>query len=163
MMPKRTKIEPHLTIEELAYLIKRSKESVSRQQLRVIHLMMRGKTQKEVAQKIGYSAAWVHTIIHRYNKYGPKILRDHRKDNTGRPYKLSMQIREEMRELVSRPPQEAEVWTRPMLVKWVRERTGDQQINNKRGWEWLCQLNCTNRLKRRGVGVQKHGEFNHVI
>ena len=148
-MPRKTKLEPHLSLDEVKQRIKRSREPVTRQQLRVIKWVMQGMTQREVAEKIGYSAAWVHAIIRRYNLEGPSALRDHRKDNPGRPYRLSAEVRSEMRELVSQPPERGGVWTGPQLVSWVRERTGDHEIDNKRGWEWLRQMNCKNRLKRR--------------
>ena len=147
-MPRKTKLEPHLSLEEINARIRRSRETVTRQQLKVVKWVMQGMTQREVADKIGYSAAWVHAIIRRYNVEGPSALRDHRKDNPGRPYRLSAEVRSEMRELVSRPPVRGGVWTGPLLVKWVRERTGDHDIDNKRGWEWLRQLDCKNRLKR---------------
>ena len=148
-MPRKTRLEPHLSLDEVKQRIKRSREPVTRQQLRVILWVMQGMTQREVAEKIGYSAAWVHAIIRRYNQKGPSALRDHRKDNPGRPYRLSADVRAEMRELVSAPPAQGQVWTGPLLVSWVRERTGDYEIDNKRGWEWLRQMNCKNRLTRR--------------
>ena len=148
-MPRRTRLEPHLSLDELKQRIRRSRESVTKQQLRVILWVMQGMTQREAAEKIGYSAAWVHAIIRRYNLEGPTALRDHRKDNPGRPYRLSAEVRAEMRELVSKAPEGGGVWTGPLLVKWARERTGDYEIDNKRGWEWLRQMNCKNRLKRR--------------
>ena len=148
-MPRQTKLEPHLTLEDINKRIRRSREPVTRQQLRVVKWVMQGMTQREVAEKTGYSAAWVHAIIRRYNTEGPDALRDHRKDNPGRPYGLSAEVHAEMRELVSRPPEGGGVWTGPLLVKWVRARTNDQDIDDKRGWEWLRQLDCKNRLKRR--------------
>ena len=148
-MPKRTRIEPHLTLDQLNLKIRRSRDSVTRQQLRVVKCVMIGMTQRRVAEKLGYSPAWVHTIIRRYNEDGPDALRDHRKDNPGRPFKLSKQIRDEMRELVSLPPPDGNLWTGPLLIDWVRERTGDAEIDPKRGWEWLKQLDCKARVTRR--------------
>ena len=148
-MPRKTYIKPHLSLEELKLKIRRCRESVARQQLRVIYWIMQGHTQKSVAEKTGYSAAWVHAIVQRFNEGGTEALRDHRKENPGRPYRLSDEIREEMRILVSKPPQAGGMWTGPKLVAWVRERTNDKTIDNKRGWEWLKQMNCRNRLKRR--------------
>jgi transposase len=148
-MPRKTHIELHLSLEELKQKIRRCRETVARQQLRVIYWIMQGYTQKSVAEKTGYSAAWVHAIVQRFNAGGVGALRDHRKENPGRPYRLSHEVREEMRVLVSKPPQLGGMWTGPKLVAWVRERTNDQNIDNKRGWEWLKQMNCKNRLKRR--------------
>ena len=148
-MPRKTHIEPHLSLEELKKKIRRCRETVARQQLRVIYWIMQGHTQKAVAEKTGYSAAWVHAIVQRYNEEGVEALRDHRKENPGRPYRLSDEVREEMRILVSKPPQSGGMWTGPKLVAWVRERTNDHDIDNKRGWEWLKQMDCKNRLKRR--------------
>ena len=147
-MPKRTYIKPHLSLEELSEKIRKSRDPITRQQLRVIKFVMSGMTQRKVAEKLNYSPAWVHTIIHRYNEHGPNVLRDHRKDNPGRPFKLAADIRAEMRELVSLPPQDGGLWTGPLLIEWVKERTGDDNIDPKRGWEWLRQLNCKDRLKR---------------
>jgi transposase len=130
-------ITPHLSLEEINQKIRRSKDLISRQQLKVIKYVLTGMTQKRVAEKLGYSPAWVHTIIRRYNEHGPQALRDHRKDNLGRPFKLSNSIRAEMKTLVSTPPQEGVLWTGPLLIEWVKKRTGDKNIDPKRGWEWL--------------------------
>ena len=148
-MPRRTHIEPHLSLAELEKKIKSSREPVARQQMKVILLLMKGLTQKEVAHRCNYSAAWVHTIVRRYNEQGVKALRDHRRDNPGRPYRLSGEVRAEMKKLLEQPPQKGGLWTGPLLVEWVRERTGDDTIDSKRGWEWLKQLGCKDRLKRR--------------
>ena len=148
-MPRRTKLEPHLTREQLTKLIRGTREHVAKQQLQVINFIMQGMTQREVAQRCDYSTAWVHTIVRRYNQQGPEALRDHRKDNPGRPYRLSDEVRQEMRAMVQGPPPGGGMWTGPLLVSWVKERTGEEDIDNKRGWEWLRQLGCDNRLKRR--------------
>ena len=148
-MPKRTIIEPHLTLEEINVRIRKTRDAITKQQLKVIKYILTGMTQRKVAEKLNYSPAWVHTIIQRYNENGPKVLRDHRKDNPGRPFRLSQQVRAEMKELVSSPPAEGELWTGPLLIEWVKERTGDENIDPKRGWEWLRQLNCQDRLTRR--------------
>ena len=154
-MPRRTHIEPHMTLKELEKKMKGAREQVTRQQLKVIVLLMKGMTQKEVADRCGYSAAWVHTIVHRYNQHGTEALRDHRKDNPGRPYRLSTEVRAEMRALLSVPPAGGGLWTGPRLVEWVRERTGDETIDSKRGWEWLRQMGCKDRLKRRSKSKKK--------
>ena len=148
-MPKRTILEPHLTLDEINVRIRKTRDSITKQQLKVIKYILTGMTQRKVAEKLNYSPAWVHTIIQRYNESGPNALRDHRKDNPGRPFRLSKQVRQEMKELVSHPPAKGELWTGPLLIEWVKERTGDDNIDPKRGWEWLRQLNCHDRLKRR--------------
>jgi transposase len=148
-MPRKTKLESHLTLKELKSLISSTRETVARQQLKVIYMIMEGMTQREVAEKSGYSTAWVHTIVRRFNQFGPEKLKDHRKDNPGRPYRLSPEVREEMKKLVSSPPSTGGLWTGPLLVEWVQARTGEEDIDKKRGWEWLRQLGCNHRLKRR--------------
>lgn len=148
-MPRRTHIEPHLTLPELEKKLRGTREQVARQQLKVITLLLKGLTQKEVATRCGYSAAWVHTIVQRYNELGVEALRDHRRDNPGRPYRLSAEVRKEMKELLGKPPEGGGLWTGPRLVEWVRARTGDASIDSKRGWEWLRQLGCKDRLKRK--------------
>ena len=67
-----------------------------------------------------------------------------------------------MRLLVMKPPVQGGLWTGPLLVEWVRERTGDHEIDNKRGWEWLRQLNCKQRLKRRRRTVRKQPAYEQV-
>jgi len=148
-MPRRTYIEPHMSLKELEKKARSAREQVARQQIKVIVLLMKGMTQKEVAVRCGYSAAWVHTIVHRYNQHGIEALRDHRRDNPGRPYRLSADVRAEMRALLSSPPADGGLWTGPRLVEWVRARTGDETIDSKRGWEWLRQMGCKDRLKRK--------------
>lgn len=147
-MPRKTKLESHLTLKEMKSLISSTREDVAKQQLKVIYMIMEGMTQREVAEKSGYSTAWVHTIVRRFNLHGPNELKDHRKDNPGRPYRLSPEIREEMKSLVSAPPSSGGLWTGPLLIEWVQERTGEENIDKKRGWEWLRQLGCRHRLKR---------------
>jgi transposase len=148
-MPRQTHIEPHHSLKALQNKRKGTRDKVRRQQLKVICLLLEGHTQREVAERCGYSSAWVHTIVKRYNSGGLSALRDHRRDNPGRPYRLSAEVRREMKALVSSPPPEGGLWTGPKLVEWVRARTGDESIDYKRGWEWLKQLNCKRRLTRR--------------
>lgn len=156
VMPRRTHIETHMSLEELEKKLKGTREAVAKQQLRVIVLLMKGMTQKEVAVRCSYSAAWVHTIVQRYNESGIEALRDHRRDNPGRPYRLSVDIRKEIKDLISRPPQDGGLWTGPRLVEWVRTRTGDDSIDSKRGWEWLRQLGCKDRIKRKSKNKKRN-------
>jgi transposase len=148
-MPRRTVIQNHLSPTELKKMSKRVSDPVAAKQAQVIYLISQGKTQKEVASNTGYSAAWVHAIVHRYNQEGGEGLKDRRQENPGRPYRLSAEIREEMKEVLKHPHPVHGLWTGPLLVEWVKARTNDEDIDNKRGWEWLRQMECNYRLTRK--------------
>jgi transposase len=148
-MPRKTVIQNHLSSAELKKMSKRVSDPVAAKQAQVIYLLSQGKTQKEVAVNTGYSAAWVHAIVQRYNEEGGVALKDRRQENPGRPYRLSSEVREEMRSLLQHPHPTEGLWTGPLLVEWVKARTQDESIDNKRGWEWLRQMECPYRLTRK--------------
>jgi len=54
-MPRRIRIEPHLSIEQLAIRYRESKDVVERSHYQIIWLLAQGQSSAEVAQVTGYS------------------------------------------------------------------------------------------------------------
>ena len=58
-MPRTTKLEDHLTVEELGARYRRARDPVERSHVQIVWLIARGQSAKEAAEITGYSARWV--------------------------------------------------------------------------------------------------------
>ena len=69
-MPKRIKIEPHLSIEELELSYRKAKDGIQKTHYQVIWLLARGEISSKVAHVTGYSLNWIYELVRSYNHYG---------------------------------------------------------------------------------------------
>ncbi len=82
-MPRRIKLEPHLSPEELVARYGSAKNGVERSHYQIIWLLTTDKTTREVAEITGYSRAWLYDLVKSYNLQGAKALGDIRQHNRG--------------------------------------------------------------------------------
>src|SRR5213082_2918526 len=64
-MAKRVEVKTELTAEELHERYRQASEPVERTHWHILWLMKEGHTPREVAQRVGYTARWVRTIVER--------------------------------------------------------------------------------------------------
>jgi hypothetical protein len=106
-MPKKLKLDPHLSQEEIIIREKESASVTERLHWQVVRLIGQGKRTGEVAEVSGYSAAWVRALIRRCNAQGPSTIGDQRQHNQGGQRLLDAKqeadLREEFPKLVSYP------------------------------------------------------------
>jgi hypothetical protein len=82
-MARRTKLEPHLTSEELKQLYRTTTDASERNHFQVLWLIAQGQTQAQTARLVGLSERWVQVIVKRYNAGGVEAMRDRRHDHPG--------------------------------------------------------------------------------
>ena len=82
-MARRTKLEPHLTPDELKQRYLKTEDLSERSHFHVLWLISQGETQERAAQVVGISARWVQEIVKRYNAGGAEAMRDRRHDHPG--------------------------------------------------------------------------------
>jgi transposase len=138
-MPKRIRVEPYLTIDELEERYRRAKEPVERSHLQIVWLLAQGKATREVVQSTGYCAEWIQTIARRYNQRGPSGLGDRRKGLPGQKPLLDKSQQEELYELLRGPAPDGGLWTGPKVAKWISEKIG-REVGKQRGWDYLKRL-----------------------
>jgi hypothetical protein len=85
-MPRRIRLEPHLTDDELHDRYRRAGNAVERSHWHFLWLLASGMTATAVAGVTGYTAYWIGRIARRYNTDGPDGVRDRRHAmHAGRP------------------------------------------------------------------------------
>lgn len=83
-MPKRIRIAPHLSMEELEARFRQAKTTTQAHHYQIIWLLAGGKTTAEVMAVTGYSRGWIYELVWGYNHLGPESLGDQRCQNTDR-------------------------------------------------------------------------------
>lgn len=75
-MGRRIRLEPHLTVDELARRYRAAKEPRERSRWQILWLLSQGQTASEVAMSTGYSRYWIGQPVRRYNTEGPEAMRN---------------------------------------------------------------------------------------
>ena len=87
-MPKRLKLSPHLSIDELDQRYRKSKTVTERSHYQILWLLAKGKPSEEIAAVTGYSRSWIYELVRSYNHLGVEALGDLRRYNRGAVPKL---------------------------------------------------------------------------
>src|SRR5260370_22087202 len=88
-MAKRVEVKTDLTAEELQKRYRQTTDAVERTHWHILWQAKEGKTPREVAELLGYTARGVRTIMQRGNAEGEAGIPDHRQDNHVRTPLLS--------------------------------------------------------------------------
>jgi transposase len=146
-MPKRISIEPYLSIDELENRYRQSKNAIERTHYQTIWLLAQGKTTAEVAAVTGYGISWIYELVRSYNRYGPEMLGDRRKYNTGaEPLLNDVQLAQLWQALQSKP-EDGGLWNGPKVAAWISDLLG-RKVSPQRGWEYLRGLEMRLRVPR---------------
>jgi transposase len=144
-MPKRLKLESHLSIEELETLYRHAKNGVERSHYQIIWLLALGKTSQEVAEVTGYSLTWIRILVRRYNLWGSQGIEDGRHCNSGAEPLLNDFQQAQLWQILQGPAPDGGLWNGRKVAEWMSEVTG-REIARYRGWEYLRQLRCRLRV-----------------
>ena len=120
-MPKRITIAPHLSVEELSAAYRRATDGVGRSHWQIIWLLASGRTSGEVAALTGYSAAWIRTLVRRYNQQGPAGLADGRQRNLGQRRLLNAAQEAHLRRAVAQAEQAGQPWNGVQVAQWMSD------------------------------------------
>ncbi len=151
-MPKKIKLLPHLSAEELQNRYRDAQDPVERSHYQIVWSIARGKTTTEVMEATGYARGWIQQLSRRYNGGGPEALGDrgHRNPGAGDRALLDREQREEPSEALKEPPPDGGMWNSRKVAEWIEERTGRRRgtVRAQRGWEYLKKLDRSLRVPR---------------
>ena len=162
-MPKRIRVEDHLTTEELGKRYRESSDGVERSHYQIVWLLSQGRLTRDVAEATGYSAEWIRQIAGRYNRLGEEGLGDSRHRNPGAKDRalLSPQLREGLGDALQSPPQDGGMWNSRKVAEWIAGKTG-RKVGVQRGWEYLRLLGYTPQVPRpthARADIERQAEF----
>jgi transposase len=148
-MPKKIKLEPHLSTSELENRYRGAKDPIERSHYQIIWLICQGKTTAEVMEATGYSRNWIQRLARRYNREGPEALKDARHKNPGAKDRalLDENQRRELWEVLKKPPSDGGMWDSRKVAEWIEHKTG-RRVAHQRGWEYLRRLGNTPKTPR---------------
>lgn len=146
-MPKRIKIEPHLSTEELKKRDRNSSEPRERSHYQIIWLLAEGKPTEQVAEITGYSRSWIYELVWGYNRLGVESLGDKRKENKGAKPLLDEQQQALLWQALQAPPADGGLWTGTKVAAWMSDLLGFA-IAPQRGWDYLRGLEYVRRRPR---------------
>src|SRR5229473_6784040 len=146
-MAKRVEVQTDLTAEELQKRYRQTTDAVERTHWHILWQAKEGKTPREVAELLGYTARWVRTIIQRWNAEGEAGIQDHRHEIEGSQPLLSAELQAELAEALQRPPADGGLWNGPKVAAWMQERLG-RPVDPRRGWDYLQHLGRSTRVPR---------------
>jgi transposase len=148
-MPKKIKLEAHLSIQELENHYRGTKDPIERSHYQIMWLISQGKTTHEVMEATSYSRNWIQQLARRYNREGPQALQDKRHKNPGAKDRalLDEAQRRELSEVLKKPPADGGMWNSTKVAEWIERKTG-RRVGHQRGWEYLRRLGNTPKVPR---------------
>jgi transposase len=151
MAQPRLPIAPHLSPDAIHRRYRACRTGVEKTHGQILWRLTRGPTPPApaaVAAQLGLTAAWVRTVLRRWNAEGPAGLADRRPaTNGGRPKRADEQHAALFEALQGRPD-DGGLWTGPKVAADVRTRWG-VAVCNPTGWGWLRGLGFTPRCPGR--------------
>ncbi len=146
-MAKRIEVKTEMTVEKLHERYRQSNDAVERTHWHMLWLLKEGKSPREVAELLGYTARWIRTIIQRWNAEGDAGIQDHRHEIEGSQPLLSAELQAELAEALQRPPADGGLWNGPKVASWMQERLG-RPVDPRRGWDYLQRVGYSSHVPR---------------
>ena len=146
-MARRTKLEPHLTPDELKQRYLKTEDLSERSHFHVLWLISQGETQARAAQVVGISDRWVQEIVKRYNAGGAEAMRDRRHDHPGAGRTLDAAGERALETALQARPADGGLWTSKKTAAWIRSYTG-RPACSLTGWRTLHRLGQTPQRPR---------------
>ncbi len=146
-MTKRIEVKTKLTAEALHERYRQASDAVERTHWHMLWLLKEGKSAREVAALLGYTARWVREIVRRWNERGAAGISDHRVEMAGAKPLLGNALRAELALRLQQPPTDGGLWTGPKVAAWMQERLG-RPVAPQRGWDYLRLVGYSARVPR---------------
>lgn len=146
-MAKRVEVKTEVTAEELHERYRQASDAVERTHWHMLWLLKEGKSAKEVAALLGYTARWVREIVRRWNERGAAGISDHRVDIAGAKPLLGNELRAALAVRLQHPPEDGGLWNGPKVAAWMQEQLG-RAVAPQRGWEYLRLVGYSARVPR---------------
>jgi transposase len=135
-MPRLIKLEPYLSLAEMAARQASAPDPVTREHWRILYWLASGTKAARVARLTGYSAKWVGLLARRYNREGPAALADQRRHNRGAAPLLTAEQGAALATALEGPAPDGGLWSGPQVAAWMSEQLG-RPIRPQRGWDYL--------------------------
>src|SRR3954449_5216223 len=147
----------HLSPAELGRRYRAARSPVERSHLRIVWLLSRGRSEREVKQVTGYGRRGAGEVARRYDEGGPDGLGDRRRRNVGAKPLLGAEDEAALRLPPAQPPArggagggarrparadppaDGGLWTGPKVAAWMATRLG-RKVWPRRGWDYLRKL-----------------------
>jgi transposase len=146
-MAKRIEVKTELTPEELRERYRKASEPVERTHWHIVWLMKEGYTPKEVAERVGYTAPWVRTIVGRSNRTGEQGISNHRLTLPGAKPEFRPEQQRELDDVLQQKPSDDGLWSGPKVALWMQEQLG-RPVDKRRGWDYMQRLNYSTHVPR---------------
>jgi len=146
-MAKRVEVKTEVTAEDLHERYRRASDAVERTHWHMLWLLKEGKSAKEVAALLGYTARWVREIVRRWNERGAAGISDHRVEIAGAKPLLGNELRAALAERLQQPPEDGGLWNGPKVAAWMQEHLG-RVVAPQRGWDYLRLVGYRARVPR---------------
>src|SRR2546423_15280946 len=146
-MAKRVEVKTELTSEELNARYRQASEPVERTHWHILWLMKEGHTPGEVAERVGYTARWVRTIVGRYNRQGAQAISNHRLTLPGAKPLPTREQQQELDEALHQRPDDDGLWSGPKVANWMQDKLG-RPVDSRRGWDYLQRLGVSPHVPR---------------
>lgn len=138
-MAGRTKLQPHLTPEELKERYRTATDRAERIHFHVLWLISQGETQVRTAHLVGISDRWVQEIVKRFNAGGVEAMRDRRHEHPGPPRALDGAGEQALLAALKGRPADGGLWTSGKAAEWIGRHTG-RRVSTVSGWRTLRRL-----------------------
>ncbi|MEL6182612.1 MAG: helix-turn-helix domain-containing protein [Myxococcota bacterium] len=136
-MPKRLKLELHLTPEALKQHFKQAQEPTALRRWQVLYLVSQGWSTRAIAETTTYHPQTIREIVWRYNTDGPQSVADGRRSRSRRqPPLLSPEQLAELRQALTEADIQGHPWNGGDVTRWMSQRLG-RPIQPQRGWDYL--------------------------
>jgi transposase len=141
-MPRLIKLEPHLSLAEMAARHDSAPDPVSREHWRILYWLAGGTKAVRVARLTGYSTKWVGLLARRYNRDGPVAVGDQRRHNRGAAPLLTTEQCVALATALEGPAPDGGLWSGPQVAAWMSTQLG-RPVRPQRGWDYLRRCGYT--------------------
>lgn len=146
-MPKHLAVVPHLTDEELCARAESATDPNDRIRWIAIRHKQLGKPAELIAEICNRKSDWVRRTVRNYNKHGPDVDFDKRKQN-GKDTYLTEDIKKQLVDaLTHEEPPGGGVWTGPQTALWFKRKIGIE-IHKSVGWKYLRMAGWSPQVPR---------------
>ncbi len=139
MMRERIEVAAHLNAEELEERYKKASDPKEARRWHVLWLMRQGRSTSEVARICGTHRYTVREIVKRFNERGADGSLDRRRDNPGKPPRLTPEQQGRLLETLRGPAPDGGLWTGPKVAQWISRETGRATAKTI-GWSYLKRV-----------------------
>lgn len=137
-MPKKAYLATHLDSAQLKQSYQTCIDPVESRRWHLLWLVSTDWSIKQAALVIGINYDYAKAIVADYNQHGEAALINRRKTrhSGGKAALLNEVQLSQLRQALSRPPDDGGVWSGPKVARWIEQQTG-QKVWAQRGWDYL--------------------------